>query len=1058
MAQNTFKKVRLFKILRELNISEETVLQYLDDEGFSGALKGKGLNASITDEDAYYALYENFASDGEIATRVREKKAARVADETDQATGDGSLTETDEPPSPEAVTPEPVEEEQVEESAESEDPAEAESISEGADEPEKEPEPVAEAEPEPVAEADPEPVAEAEPEPVAEAEPEPVAEDTQEEVDVAVEEPVAADPAEEAESATEDSTEAELPEAEVEEAAEPVQESEPVAEDEQEEPASSEEADEPVAEAEESEEPAGEDVQAEADEPVVEEAAEAEDETEAEESPEGEAVEAEAVEAKAAEAEAVSESEPVELSEEEILQALARAAEGDGELSEEDIVSASRYKLTGTKVIGKIDLGAIEEASPKRKRKRKRKRKKTEDKPEVASKDAEATKEASGKTADKNKSKTNKPKDGQKKKKKKKETKVDQAEVDQAYQETLRTLEQGSSRSRQRRRRRRRDEYAAQRQKDLEAEAEQSKILRVTEFVSTGELANLMDLQVNELISLLFASGMMVSINQRLDADTISFVADEYGYEVEFITEFGTDDIELEEDDPATLVGRAPVVTIMGHVDHGKTSLLDYLRSANVVAGEAGGITQHIGAYHVELEGGRQITFLDTPGHEAFTAMRARGAQVTDIVILVVAADDSVMPQTIEAINHAKAADVPIMVAINKIDKADANAPRVQQELADHGVLVEQYGGKVQCSLVSAKTGENVPELLEKVLLEADILELKANPERMANGVVIESRLDKGRGTVATVLVQNGTLSVGDTFVAGIYSGRVRAMFDERDHRVDGIGPALPALVLGFNGAPEVGDQFVVMKEEREAREIAQKRQQIHREQTLRQRKHITLDEIGRRLALGDFQELNLIVKADVGGSVEALSDSLLKLSTQEVAVNIIHSGVGAITESDVMLASASDAVIIGFQVRPSSGARAVAEREEIDVRTYSIIYDAIEDVRDALEGLLSPEESEKITGGAEVREIFKVPRVGTVAGCYVTEGRIRRNDRVRLIRDGIVIYEGGLSSLKRFKDDAKEVVNGYECGIGMENYNDIKVGDVFEAFEIVETKRKLEA
>ncbi|MEM8486130.1 MAG: translation initiation factor IF-2, partial [Bacteroidota bacterium] len=719
----------------------------------------------------------------------------------------------------------------------------------------------------------------------------------------------------------------------------------------------------------------------------------------------------------------------------------------------ESLVSASRYKLTGTKVIGKIDLGEVDDSQPKKKRKRKRKRKNADD--AVATKPDAAAKDKSGSTTDDKKSKSNT--NNKKKKKGRKGPAVDQAEVDKAYQETLRNLEKGSGRQRQRRRRQRRDDAAEKRARDVARAEEEAQILRVTEFISTGELANLMDVGVNEVISLLFESGMMVSINQRLDADTITFVADDFGFEAEFITEFGTDDIELEEDKPEDLVDRAPVVTVMGHVDHGKTSLLDYLRSADVVGGEAGGITQHIGAYHVELADSRKITFLDTPGHEAFTAMRARGAKVTDVVILVVAADDSVMPQTIEAINHAKAAEVPIVVAINKIDKPDANTARVMQGLSDHSVLVEQYGGKVQCALVSAKTGEGIDELLEKVLLESDLLELKANPSRNANGIVIESRLDKGRGTVATVLIQNGTLSVGDAFVAGIFSGRVRAMFDERDQRVDGIGPALPALVLGINGAPEVGDQFIVLDEEREARGIAQKRQQIHREQSHRQRKHITLDEIGRRLALGDFRELNLIVKADVGGSVEALSDSLLKLSNEEVAVNIIHSGVGAITEGDVMLATASDAVIIGFQVRPSPGARAVAEREEIDIRMYSIIYDAIEDVRDALEGLLSPEESERITGGAEVRETFKVPKMGTVAGCYVTEGRIKRNDQIRLIRDGIVIYDGNLSSLRRFKDDVKEVVNGYECGIGMENYNDLKVGDLFEAYEIVETKRKLE-
>ncbi|HEX7070371.1 MAG TPA: translation initiation factor IF-2, partial [Rhodothermales bacterium] len=679
------------------------------------------------------------------------------------------------------------------------------------------------------------------------------------------------------------------------------------------------------------------------------------------------------------------------------------------------------------------------------KRKRKRKRKRKTDAPatpgETPVKVQPAAREA----------------DTARKKKKKRGPAVDEADVTQTLQETLRELEQGASRMRQRRRRQRRDERAAQRQTDAEREEAESTRLRVTEFVSTGELANLMDVPVSELIRTLFSAGMMVSINQRLDADTISFLADEYGMEVEFIKEFGTDDIILEEDRPEDLQPRAPVVTVMGHVDHGKTSLLDYIRRANVVAGEAGGITQHIGAYHVVTDDNRTMTFLDTPGHEAFTAMRARGAQATDVVILVVAADDAVMPQTIEAINHARAAEVPIVVAINKIDKPNANAQRVMQQLADQNVLVEQYGGKVQCALVSAHTGEGVQDLLDKVLLEAELQELKANPSRPADGIVIESRLEKGRGNVSTVLVQNGTLRVGDTFIAGIHSGRVRAMFDERENRIEEVGPARPALVLGFDGAAEVGDTFIVLRDEREAREIAQRRQQIHREQTLRQRKHITLDEIGRRLALGDFRELNLIIKADVGGSVEALADSLLKLSTSEVAVSIIHSGVGAITESDVMLASASDAVIIGFNVRPMAGARQLAEREEIDIRMYSIIYNAIEDVRDALEGLLSPEESERTIGAAEVRETFKVPKAGMVAGCYIVEGRIHRNDRIRIVRDGVVIYTGGIASLRRFKEDVREVTSGYECGISIENYNDLKVGDQIEAFEIVETKRTLE-
>lgn len=716
---------------------------------------------------------------------------------------------------------------------------------------------------------------------------------------------------------------------------------------------------------------------------------------------------------------------------------------------DEGLLTADRYKLAGTKVIGKIDLKSLEEAAAKKKKKRKRKRKGKEDVPAVAETAVEKTDRPAKTTVVTDKDK--------KKRKRRKGPEIDEADVESTMQETLRELEQGTGRVRQRRRRQRREERAADRERDRAHEQESSHTIRLTEFVSTGELANLLDVPVTEIISTLFKSGLMVSINQRLDADTITFVADEFGYEIEFITDFGEEDLELEEDRPEDLQTRAPVVTVMGHVDHGKTSLLDFIRRTNVVAGEAGGITQHIGAYNVQMQDGRQITFLDTPGHEAFTAMRARGAQATDVVILVVAADDAVMPQTIEAINHARAAEVPIVVAINKIDKPDSNTQRVMQQLADYNVLVEQYGGKVQSSFVSAKTGEGVKDLMDKVLLEADLLELKGNFNRKASGVIIESRLEKGRGNVATVLVQNGTLRVGDPFVAGIYSGRVRAMFDERDNRVDEVGPAQPALILGFDGAPEVGDQFVVLNEEREAREIAQRRQQIHREQALRQRKHVTLDEIGRRLALGEFRELNLIIKADVGGSVEALADSLMKLSTAEVAVSIIHSGVGAITESDVMLASASDAVIIGFQVRPIAGARILAEREEIDIRTYSIIYKAIEDVRDALEGLLSPEETEKITGVVEVRNTFRVPKVGTVAGCYVVEGRIHRNDRIRIIREGVVVHTGHISSLKRFKDDAREVQSGYECGLSIENFHDLNVGDQIESFEIVETRRKLE-
>ena len=566
----------------------------------------------------------------------------------------------------------------------------------------------------------------------------------------------------------------------------------------------------------------------------------------------------------------------------------------------------------------------------------------------------------------------------------------------------------------------------------------------------------MMDVPVNQIISACMSLGMMVTMNQRLDAETLSIVAEEFGFEVEFITTEIEEAIQEEEDSPKDLKPRAPIVTVMGHVDHGKTSLLDYIRKENVIAGESGGITQHIGAYSVELDDGQNITFLDTPGHEAFTAMRARGTQVTDLVIVVIAADDDIMPQTKEAISHAQAAGVPIVFAINKIDIPDANPEKIKESLANMNLLVEDWGGKIQSQDISAKTGEGISDLLEKVLLEAELLELKANPDKPATGSVVEAFLDKGRGYVSTILVLGGTLKIGDYVLAGQHSGKVKAMFDERGHTIEIVGPATPISILGLDGAPQAGDKFNVFLDEHEAKTIATKRTQLQREQSVRTQRHITLDEIGRRIALGDFKELNVILKGDVDGSVEALTDSFLKLSTEEIQVNIIHKGVGAITESDVLLASASDAIIIGFNVRPMGNARKIADKEEIDIRMYSIIYDAINDLKDAMEGMLSPDIKEEITGTAEIRETFKISKIGTIAGCMVTSGKILRESGIRLIREGVVVYTGELLSLKRFKDDAKEVAKGFDCGMQIKDYNDLKEGDVIESFIEVATKKKL--
>lgn len=630
-------------------------------------------------------------------------------------------------------------------------------------------------------------------------------------------------------------------------------------------------------------------------------------------------------------------------------------------------------------------------------------------------------------------------------------------DVQKQVRETLEKLQGKSKKGKGAKYRRdKRDQHRQQTEKDLEQQELESKILKVTEFVTASEVATMMGVSTTEIISACMSLGIMVTMNQRLDAETLSIVADEFGYEVEFVTAEIEEAIEEDQDAPEDLKPRAPIVTVMGHVDHGKTSLLDYVREANVIAGESGGITQHIGAYGVELDDGQRITFLDTPGHEAFTAMRARGAQVTDIAVIVIAADDDIMPQTKEAISHAQAAAVPLVFAINKIDRPTANPDKIKEGLANMNLLVEDWGGKIQSHDISAKTGDGVKELLEKVLLEAELLELKANPNKNASGTVVEAFLDKGRGYVSTILVQAGTLRIGDYVLAGTHSGKVKAMYDERGKEIKKAGPATPISILGLDGAPQAGDKFNVMEDEREAKQIATKRSQLLREQSVRTQRHITLDEIGRRIALGDFKELNIILKGDVDGSVEALVDSFQKLSTDEIQVNIIHKGVGAITESDVLLASASDAIIIGFNVRPMGNAREIAEKEEIDIRMYSIIYDAINDLKDAMEGMLSPEIKEEITGTAEIRETFKISKVGTIAGCMVTSGKIFRNSSIRLIRDGVVIYTGELSSLKRFKDDVKEVAKGYDCGLQVKNYNDIKESDIVEAFQEVAVKKKL--
>jgi translation initiation factor IF-2 len=716
----------------------------------------------------------------------------------------------------------------------------------------------------------------------------------------------------------------------------------------------------------------------------------------------------------------------------------------------EKVIEAKAKSLRGLKVVGKINLpekkkkvarpiASSDEQKEKNKKKRPRKRI-----PKPAQ--GEQTKDSRSKQRDTRKSKVQKEE-------------VSEKEIQEQIKATLAKLSGSKTKgsvSRAKYRKEKRSAVAEAHEEMMQKKEEESMILQVNEFISANDLASLMNVNVNEVISTCMSLGMFVSINQRLDAEAITIIADEFGYDVKFGSDEEEFEVEEEQDEDKDLEPRAPIVTIMGHVDHGKTSLLDYIRHSKIIEQEAGGITQHIGAYDVVTDSGKRIAFLDTPGHEAFTAMRARGAKITDVVIIVVAADDNVMPQTKEAINHAQIAEVPIVIAINKIDKPNANPDKIKEELANMNILVEDWGGKYQCQEISAKTGVGIDELLEKVLLEAELLELSANPNKPALGTVIEASLDKGRGFVATILVQAGTLKVGDIVLAGEHYGRVKAMFDHIGKTLDLANPSTPVLMLGLDGAPQAGEKFHVLQTEREARELSNKRQQLVREQSLRTKKHITLDEIGRRLAIGSFKELNVIVKGDVDGSVEALSDSLLNLSTEEVQVNIIQKGVGQISESDVLLASASDAIILGFQVRPSANARRLAEQEEIEIRLYSVIYDAINEIKDAMEGMLAPDVEEVITGNVEIREVFKISKVGSVAGCMVTDGIIKKSNNIRLVRDGIVIYSGEIGALKRFKDDVNEVKTGYECGISIKNYNDLKTGDIIEAYEERETARKL--
>lgn len=833
---------------------------------------------------------------------------------------------------------------------------------------------------------------------------------------------------------------------EPEEAEEEVKEEEPITTSEE-----AEEAEEKVEPATETVE-ATEEVEEEIEEPVVaeEELQEAATETEKDSEPESEVEEdldQEDDDSATEEEEDVEDEDEDESESEEVDEEVED--EDDDQPKDKDgkrIIRAKAGQLKGTKVLGKTSFTNDLTSDSKVRKKRKRRKDRPSDDDLKTNKKKDEQK------------KTRKP-SPKKQKPKKEKTEVDEVDVDKMMRETLKKMQGNSTvgSKRGKRRRQRKEEREEELQQQQEMQEMENEVIEVTEFITANDLAEELGVGVNDIISACMSIGLMITINQRLDAGTIELVAGEFDKEVKFIdAEELVVELEVEEDNEEDLQPRAPIITVMGHVDHGKTSLLDYIREARVAEGEAGGITQHVGAYEV-IHNDKKITFLDTPGHEAFTAMRSRGAQATDIVILVVAADDSVMPQTIEAINHAKDAGVPMVVAINKMDKDGATPDRIKQQLTDHDVLVEDWGGTVQYALVSAKTGLGIDDLLEKVLIEAELLELMANPDRRADGVVLEARLDKGKGIVANILVQSGTMNVGDPFVAGPCFGRVRAMENSRGQRIQSAGPATPLQLTGFDDMPQAGDKIVVAADEKTAKEVANQRQQIRREQALRKTKHMTLDDLSRRLALGEVSELNIIIKADVDGSIEALSGSLQKISTDEVAVNIIHTGAGAISESDVLLASASDAIIIGFQVRPTAQARKLAETEEIDIRLFSVIYDAIDEVKDALEGLLSPELKEQMMGNVEVRETFKVSKVGTIAGCYVTDGKIDRNNPIRIIRDGVVIYDGAIGALKRFKDDVKEVAAGYECGISIQGYNDIKVGDMFESYKITEEKRTLE-